>query len=101
MVGCGDKRSGRCNCAASHDWTSEGAEFSAIVPPDSFVPGANEVTFHRIEDTDDGPVLHRLTATDACSGLPGILEHGAEYSFGADPDRSEDDSSVSDSAICV
>jgi len=44
-----------------HSWTPDGADFSAIVPPESFVMGDNEVTLYRIEETARGPFLHLLT----------------------------------------
>ena len=43
-----------------YDWSPQGAEFTAIVPPTSFATGTNEIDFYRIEDTDQGPVLHHL-----------------------------------------
>jgi len=43
-----------------HDWTPEGADFTVIVPPSSFVTGVNDIALYRIEDTDEGPVLHHL-----------------------------------------
>ena len=46
--------------ARVHGWTPQGAEFTVIVPPSSFVTGVNRIALHRIEDTDEGPVLHHL-----------------------------------------
>ncbi len=46
--------------APVRDWTPQGAEFTAIVPPTSLATGTNEIDFYRIEDTDQGPVLHHL-----------------------------------------
>ena len=42
------------------DWTTQGAQFKAIVPPSSFVTGNNEIELFRIEDTPRGPALHHL-----------------------------------------
>ena len=46
--------------ARVHDWTPQGAQFSAILPPTSFATGDNEIDLYRIESTHRGPALHHL-----------------------------------------
>ena len=48
--------------SANHEFriTEPPTEFAVIVPPTSFEPGDNDLAFYRIEDTQDGPVLHHL-----------------------------------------
>ncbi len=48
--------------SANHEFriTEPPTEFAVIVPPTSFEPGDNDLAFYRIEDTEDGAVLHHL-----------------------------------------
>jgi Sulfatase len=55
--------------ARVHEWTSRDplispmerqTSFNVIVPPTSFVTGKNHIDLYRIEDSDQGPVLHHL-----------------------------------------
>jgi len=47
-----------------HEWNPQGARFSAIVPPTSFVEGPNSVSLYRIDDSGLKPTLHALSEVD-------------------------------------
>ena len=47
-----------------HDWNPQGALFSAIVPPASFVEGPNSVSLYRIDVSGLKPALHPLSGVD-------------------------------------